>query len=870
MKLVFKFCPGAILSLLLFVAITNGHAAAVNPDVSIIADKTPGVPFALGLAKLTAALKAKHVSFEQVSAINKAKGKLLIITGLPSGDGAAAQLLKKHKVAATAEALTIWKTTVQNKPVWLIGGYDNNGVMYALLDVANRIGWSNSRLNPMQYVKQVTEKPDTKERGLSMYTMNRRYWESRFYDDKFWNRYFDMMAQNRFNMLEIMFGYENGGFMAPCYPYFFNVEGFPDVKIADLTPEQQQRNLVTMNHIIDMAHDHGIKMRLGIWDHIYKGGVQAGGNPAFAYKEGQPQPWQVGGLSAANLIPYTKVAFAKFIKVMPKLDAILFKDNNEGGLKDNELLEFGLNFLRTVKESAPNLQVDIHAKGITDTIINEAYKLGIKFRMVPKFWMEQMGLPFSPTHINREDQKNRRHGYADMMRYPPKHEMLWKLWNGGTNRVFLWGDPEYARRFVESAHFYNSGGAYEVYEPLATKMEAQAHDMQPFELLKPQYQYYDYEFERYWNFFQMFGLIGYNPHTSTDVWDMEFKKRFGDKAAPIVEAVLHEASWVMPRIVASNYPYSFFPTTTAWPEKMRLGDLPVYAKAEGSDIQQFASFDEEAQVLLGSLETAKTLPSTSAAWLAHLSADILKKVDAAQKAIGTTNNKEFNSTMVDMKMLSNLALYHSRRSGAAVSYCLFLRTQDAAAFDEVIAYERSAIEAWEQIVAAAGDVYADNILIGSRNLSGHWKDELAALKRGLATLEERRRNFKPTGDVKKSPHYTISNDINNNIFFTVNHKPVASAPVGKPITINVKASAAAGIKWVHLRYRAVNQTKDYLTLPMLPTGVKNEYSATIPADQIDPKFNLMYLVEIMGNNNKGFIYPDFNKETPYEVVNLVR
>ena len=35
--------------------------------------------------------------------------------------------------------------------------------------------------------------------------------------------------------------------------------------------------------------------------------------------------------------------------------------------------------------------------------------------------------------------------------------------------------------------------------------------------------------------------------------------------------------------------------TRGWAEKQRLGDLPAYAKAEGSDIQQFASFDEEAQ-----------------------------------------------------------------------------------------------------------------------------------------------------------------------------------------------------------------------------------------------------------------------------------
>lgn len=158
------------------------------------------------------------------------------------------------------------------------------------------------------------------------------------------------------------------------------------------------------------------------------------------------------------------------------------------------------------------MMIDIHSKGLTDTLIRSAIKMGIRFRIAPKFWMEQMALPFSPTHVNREDQRNRRHGYADMLRYPQQYQMLWKLWNGGTNRVFLWGDPQYARRFAESSHFYNSD-AYEIYEPMATKMESQAHDAKPFELLNPPYQYYKYEFERYWHFFQTFGLIGYDPKT---------------------------------------------------------------------------------------------------------------------------------------------------------------------------------------------------------------------------------------------------------------------------------------------------------------------------------------------------------------------
>ena len=677
------------------------------------------------------------------------------------------------------------------------------------------------------------------------------------------------MSQNRFNMLEILFGYENGGFMAPCYPYFFNVEGFPNVKMEGITPEQQQKNLTTMNHVIKMAHERGIGIRLSIWDHIYRGGVQAGGNPDFKYVPDQPQSFQVGGLNSENIKPYTKAAVARFVKELPDLDAILYKTNNESGLKESELLEFGLNFLETIKENAPNLKIDIHSKGLTDTLISSAIKLGIKFRIAPKFWMEQMGLPFSPTHINREDQRNRRHGYANLLRYPQQYQMLWKLWNGGTNRVFLWGDPEYARRFAESSHLYNSS-AYEVYEPLATKMESQAHNAKPFELLKPEYQYYTYEFERYWNFYQMFGMLGYNPQTPPDTWEMEFNKRFGENAGPIVKSALNEASWILPRIVASCYPYSYFPTTSAWPEKQRLGDLPLYAKAEGSDLQQFASFDDEARVLLGMMETAKTRPSTTSFWLKNVSENIINKVAEAEKSIGTISNKEFNSTVVDLKMLSYLALYHSCRIPAAVSYCLFLRTQDLSALDQAIVHEQKAIKAWQQLVNAAGDYYPDRILIGKNPLSGHWKDELVFLTMGLEKLKEQKANFKPTGPVKTSPQYMPASEGSNCNYYMINHNPVKYATARLPITIKIQITSPAGLKWVRLQYRAMNQYNDFEMLPMNPTGEKDTFEVTIPADRIDTNYNLMYLVEMMDNEGRGFIYPDFNNETPYEIVELNR
>ncbi|MDR1407523.1 MAG: hypothetical protein LBJ23_05695 [Tannerella sp.] len=842
-----------------------------SPEVSIVADSSPGEPARHGLNKLMEMLDSRHIGYERVAPGADVRGRTVIIAGRVQGDGPAARLLEKEGdgMRQTAEALLIRRIGLNGRPALLVGGYDDRGLMYALLEVAERIGWNDGDDDVLQHVRDVCSAPDIGERGLAMYTMHRTHWENRFYSESFWTEYFDMMAQNRFNMLEILFGYENGGFMAPCYPYFFHVEGFPEVRMADITPAQQQRNVAAMNRVIDMAHARGIGLRLGIWDHIYRGGVQAGGNPDFEYREGHPLPWQVTGLDSTNLNRYTRAAFARFLKTFPRLDAILFKTNNESGLRESELHEFSVNFFETVKENAPDMMVDIHSKGVTDTLIRSAVRLGIKFRIAPKFWMEQMGMPFSPTHINREDQHNRRHGYADLLRYPQHYRMLWKLWNGGTNRAFLWGSPEYARRFAESAHLYDSD-AFAVYEPLATKMESQPHDAEPFQLLNPPYRYYNYEFERYWYFFRTFGLVGYDPDTPDDVWNREFEKRFGKTAGPLLRQALDEASAILPRIVASCYPYSFFPTTSAWPEKQRLGDLPLYASAEGSDLQQFAGFDEEAQVLLGKLETAGTLPSTTSLWLTQRAAGILAKVAEAEKAIGHTGNKEYRATATDLKMLANLALFHARRIPAAVSYRLFVHTRDVAALDEAIRHEQNAADAWKQIVDAAADVYADPILIGKKPLSGHWKDEWTMLNRGLEKLKEQRSAFAPDKPADTSPRYRAAPDTDNSRYFTVVHAAIDTAvPAGRAVTVTAEIDAPAGIKWVRLQYRAVNQYRDFEMLPMTAEGT-HTFRATIPAGKIDSQYDLMYLIEMMDRNGKGFIYPDFNRETPYRIVRLKR
>ena len=863
----------SILSLFL-----TGIVFGYSQDYSIVVDPAAGQKVMYGLDLVEKALSNKGVTFKRVPTIEHAAGKGLIVVGLSTEQGSLTQIMRSENrvVPTVPESYAIWKGIFNGKMLLALGGHDEQGLMYALQEVAMRIGWG-SKKEPFAFVEQVTEKPEFETRAVAMYTFHRTVWENKLFDKRYWERYFDMLSQNRFNSLVIIFGYENGGFLAPPYPYFFDVPGYPDVRMVGLTKEEQVRNLSALNEVVEMAHGYGIRITLGIWDHIYRGGVQAGEMPGLENALKEPTEGLVWGVNANNLIPYTKAALSQFIKKFPNIDGIEFRMHWESGLRESEQEGFWKDVFSSLKAEAPNMNFVLRAKDMPESVVQAALDVGIRFRIESKYWMEQVGMPWHPLHINRPDQMNRRHGYADMLRYPQDYTMYWRLWIGGTHRILLMGSPEYARRFIESAKIYD-GDAYEVIEPLATKMVTMPHKDKPFELLAPQYQYYDYEFERYWNFFNVFGRIGYNLNQSPTVWQKEFERRFG-KAAPYIEQALHQASWILPRVVASCYNYARFPTTYGWPEKQALDSLPLYAMVEATDTQVFANFDEEAQLLIDKRTTSKLLPSINSAWFQQRSNTVLELIHQAENAVGRNRSKEFLSTVTDLKILSNMALYHSRRIPAAVNYRLYVRTKDPAALDRAIEHEQSAIEAWKQLIEAAGDFYSPTLNFGvtgstypdgmTRNLRGHWRDELLILEEGMANLIKLRTSLK-TENAVKAPEYRVASNPTNAALFQAKLDIVESHPVHSALKIQVKVTGEHGIRSVRLRYRPMNQMFEYSTLRMNPSNDEDIYEATIPVQDINPRFDLMYFIEVIDNNGNGMMYPDFELQAPYVIVKLDR
>src|ERR1017187_1929941 len=106
------------------------------------------------------------------------------------------------------------------------------------------------------------------------------------------------------------------------------------------------------------------------------------------------------------------------------------------------------------------------------------------------------------------------------------------------------------------------------------------------------------------------------------------------------------------------------------------------------------------------------------------------------------------------RILVWLARSYAHRLHAGVSYCLFQETGGLFSLDDAIAREKQAAPAWERIVAAAGDVYRDDLAFGVERVGfpRHWKQELPRLTAGVRALEKLRRQGQAEAAPGESAH----------------------------------------------------------------------------------------------------------------------
>jgi len=502
------------------------------------------------------------------------------------------------------------------------------------------------------------------------------------------------------------------------------VPEFPEVRAIGLTAGQRERNLETLQFISRTAQDHGIDFTLGIWAHDHP----AGGLPNMPHGFMKPM---VEGLNRANLAPYTYAALKKVLAACPAIRSVQIRTNNESGIPQDYQAEFYRDgVLRALRDAGRPMILDLRGWNMRPGFLESVMASGVPIRLSGKYAGEQLGRPYQPGQTWEGN------SYENFLERPDgrsrPHEFYWELWTG-SHRLLLWGSPEYVRRIVPTLTLSDSIG-FEIDAPLKRK----GMDNIPgpeWGIFTPQQServFWRYEYQRYWQWFLLFGRGTYDPKGVESVWRAELQKRFGGAVSAVAE-VYALASQVMNEIVTAHH---LDPNVGVWTEINPGGLLDTYREARPMDWRVAASPLEAVQNRLNATPSAKQTPGQTSELLRGLADGVDGAVSRVRWKV-EPGNKEWRSSEVDFQVLSHIARFHSHRLLAAYHLTLFYQACVPSSLNAAKAEAEHALRVWEKLVLLTDGVYPAEMVFHWQEY-GHWKDKIPYLKHDLRTLDERK------------------------------------------------------------------------------------------------------------------------------------
>jgi hypothetical protein len=251
--------------------------------------------------------------------------------------------------------------------------------------------------------------------------------------------------------------------------------------------------------------------------------------------------------------------------------------------------------------------------------------------------------------------------------------------------------------------------------------------------------FWQWEFERYWFFYSVWGRLSYDPKTPDKAFLAELQRRFGAAAADVLETY-KQSGKVLSQILAAHLAD---PNMYIWPEINPGGLLDAYIDVRPSDWRMIAAIPEAVRNRLDGVASAKQTPVETTQLLSAAAAATEQAVARAAAKMPLTNI-EWRSSQPDFQVLAALARYHAQKQLAAYNVALFDATSNASALAEARRAVEAGIAIWEKLVQLTDDVYPAQMAFGPDDV-GQWKDKLPYVRHDLVLIEEREKILKQFG-----------------------------------------------------------------------------------------------------------------------------
>ncbi len=702
-----------------------GMETSSAPTVTLVAGGALDKPALYGLTRLKSTLQEAGLPYLEADSLQNASSEKVMLVGTLFNSPQIQDMRSSDRIniSQTKESLAVKRLRLADKDLLVVSGADDVGLMYALLEVAEQVEALDRPVSWFSLIKEGEESPGVPVRSMAVLLHSEDCEKDWYYSRAYWQEYFALLAANRWNAFNLIFSHQTP-YLSPLYAFHVKVEQHPEVKVRGLTETQQQKNLEMLQTISAMAKDYGVSFTLGIWQQIAWEGKH----------QGSRQDSMVSGLTRENMHSYTYFALLKLLKACPNIDTVQLRINHESGIDYDEQTEFYRNSVfKAIQDCGRPIQLENRNVGLLRETIQASLDMGIPTRVSHKYWGEHMILPYHPTRIMWT------YSYGDWLKYPQKFQNLYQVWSLGSHRLFVWGDPEYVRRFAPTSVFQNADG-FEICAPLSQKGYGNAPGAWRI-FQDPEREFYEWEFERYWSYYMLFGRLSYNSEESDEVWLREIRKRFGKEAAPAVARAYREASRIIPLIMGTaTADYNMY----VWPEKDMGGLINFFLHLHSFDPLRISSFaDYIENWLLGNF-SAKLTPEEMARRLDKTAEACEKALEEAEKNIAAPH-KEFWATQKDFQILSGMARYFAHKIRATYKLGLFYGTSDFYTLQQAIAHAELGLEVWKALSRTAEEIYYPNLVMGPGSY-GHWKDNLVFVEDDLKQVQHQAELFQMLGD----------------------------------------------------------------------------------------------------------------------------
>ncbi|PYR88406.1 MAG: hypothetical protein DMF84_28390 [Acidobacteria bacterium] len=869
--------------------------AGAAEEVSIVIDPADPIasaaPVAWAVDELRRALDRRGSAVTMVPRIDAARAGSRTVVVAAAGSMAAQGIFKAANVtlASAGESLCLVPGAIDGRPALLASGSDVRGVVYAVLELADRAAYADSTVDPLMVPTAIVEQPANTIRSCARCFESDIEDKAWFYDRGHWTEYLSMLAAHRYNRFNLTFGLGyNSARNVPdayfyfAYPFLLAVAGY-DVKAVGLPDAERDRNLDTLRFISDETVKRGLQFNLALWSHAYEWP-----NPDTNYR--------ISGLTAETHAPYCRDALAALLKACPNITGLSFRMHGESGIPDGKY-EFWETLFAGIKSAGRKIDIDQHAKSTDQRHIDIGLSTGNPVSMVPKFWAEHLGMPYHQAAIRELERQGARpgeplnaattrrflrYGYGDYLKDDRNFGILHRVWPG-TQRHVLWGDALMGAAYGRAFSFAGSAGV-ELFEPLSFKGRMGSgkpggRNAYADKALDPKYDWQKFEYQ-----YRVWGRLVYNPATDADGWRRYLRQQLGPAAEP-AEKALASASRILPIITTAHDPSAS--NNSYWPElytnmpivdskrAQPYSDTPEprkFGTVSALDPQLFASVEECADALVSGTASAKYTPLDVAQWLEDLARAASEQHARALASARDKQAPQLRRVLADVAIQAGTGTFFAHKLRSAVLWSLHEQSADRAALTEAVKAYRAARQAWAAMAEQAKAIYVADITYGpNANMRGHWIDRLPGIDADLADMEKRL--MEPAGTAGAALDPAIVQRAIKTVLappqrpsLTARHTPARRFDPGKPLDIALALDRDER-RTVKLRYRQADQSQSWRSADM--TWGNEAYRGAIPAEYTSSPYPLLYYFEVYQPGGTG-IYPGFGPDLSGQPYFLVR